>query len=466
MFDDEDEDFYDGDLGEDLERFERFLKGEPIGFIDSDRWESIIDNLILSGQYIKALRATDEALNQFSYNQLFHLRRAQAFAGSGKLKEALNILADLEAQGNQGFELLLTKASVFSQLRDPKSAIRFFKAALELAEEEDRDDVYIDLALEYQNLGDYNRCIKVLKEALKINPHNEVAVYELAHCFEQLDDLERSVRCYSDFIDDNPYSFTAWYNLGNAYSRLDEFEKAIWAYDYCLLINDKFGPVYFNIGNAYLNTDRYTKAIEAFNESIRLDGDDPVAYCYIGECHEQLEELDLAKLYYSKSLELAPALPDAWLGLGIVADLEGNTREGLKHILKANELDPFNAGIYHVLAGAYEKLEENENAKEAYEKSLELDPDDEECLINYIEFLKKESILSAYNFLEEFSVLNSDNEILTVLRINLLWDMGRKADAVHLFKSLAQSNRELALELFRLSPGLKDEPEFLNLDDQ
>ena len=51
-------------------------------------------------------------------------------------------------------------------------------------------------------------------------------------------------------------------------------------------------------------------------------------------------------------------LPDAWLGLGIVEDLDGKTKEAIVLICKALELDPENASIYHVLAGAYEKIGE------------------------------------------------------------------------------------------------------------
>lgn len=466
MFDDENDDYFGDDLKMDMERFERFLQGEPIGFLDSDRWEALVDNYLISGFYNKALKAAKEALSQFSYNDLFRLREAQAYSGLGHLKNSLNILQELEDKGISSFELVMTKAAVFSQLKDANSAIRAFREAIALAGREERDEVYIDLAVEYQNKDDFDSSIKVLEEALAINPHNEVAVYELAHCYEHLGDLEKAVKCYSDFIDENPYSFTAWYNLGNTYSRLENFDKAIWAYDYCLLINEKFGPVHFNMGNAYLNLDKYTKAIEAFNESIRLDGDDPVAYSYIGECHEQLGELELAKLYYSKSVELAPALPEAWLGLGIVADLEGNTKEGLQHILRAQELDPTNAGIVHVLAGAYEKLDDREQANECYLRALDLDPHDEECLSNYIDFLKEVSPIEAYHFIDEYSKDYPEMEIAVVIRISLLWDMGRKYDAVHLFKDLVNSNRDLALELFRLSPALKSVPEFVLLGDQ
>ena len=40
MFDDDDkeDDYFDGNLSEDLERFESLGKGEVMGFLDSDRW--------------------------------------------------------------------------------------------------------------------------------------------------------------------------------------------------------------------------------------------------------------------------------------------------------------------------------------------------------------------------------------------------------------------------------------------
>lgn len=466
MFDDE-EDFDDGYLSQDLERFEKFLKkGESVGFLDSDRWEAMTDHYMINGQFKKALACIDEAISQFSYNNTFHLRRAQILSGLGNLKEAINILSDLERSDVPSFEVLLTKASIFSQLKDSDNAIKYFKAALDLADPEERDDVYLDLAMEYQNINKLKLALNVLREATRINPKNEGAVYEMAHVYEQMGDYVSSVKCYSDFIDDNPYSFTAWYNLGNAYSRLEDYEKAIWAYDYSLLINDSFGPVYFNLGNAYLNQDKFTKAIENFNKCIALDGEDPIALCYLGECHEQLGELELARHYYQKSLELAPMLPDAWLGLGIVKDLEGDTSEAIRLIQKAHELDPDNGGILHVLAGAYEKAGDRENATEYYELALEIDPDDEECLINYVNFLKEVSYLDAMAYIRLCEDKLMDNDILPVLKVDILWLMGDKRAAVELFRQCIETDREKAMELFNIEPSLQNVPEFVHLTDQ
>ena len=48
MFDEDDEDFSEGNLNEDLEQFEAHLKGDTIGFMDSDRLEAIIDHFLIS----------------------------------------------------------------------------------------------------------------------------------------------------------------------------------------------------------------------------------------------------------------------------------------------------------------------------------------------------------------------------------------------------------------------------------
>ena len=465
MFNDDEagDEYFEGNLSEDLNKFEVFLKGEAIGFLDSDRWEVLIDHFLLSGQFKNAALCAEEALTQFSFNSLFKLRKAQAYSALGKLKDAINIITELERAGEISLEITLTKASIFSQLRDTKNAIRFFKEALSLADEESRDDIYLDLSMEYQNQNDYKSALNVLKEAIRVNPNNESAIYEIAFCYDQLEDFESSIKCYSDFIDENPYSFTAWYNLGNAYSKIDNYEKAIWAYDYCILINDDFGPVYFNIANSFLSINKYTKAIESFHKCIELDGDDSVAFCYIGECHEQLNELDLAKHFYNKSLELEPLLPDAWLGLGIVKDLEGDTKGGLILIKKALELDPNNAGIYHVLAGAFEKLEMFGEASENYEISLAMDPSDEECLSNYIALLSLESGITALSYLEAFE--SSSNAIIPVLRVALVWRLGDKGLALELFRDAVENDREKAKEIFELYPDLKSVKELIDLSE-
>lgn len=463
MFDDEEE-YYEGNFNEDLERFERSLKGEPMGFIDSDKLEAIIDHYLINGQYSKANLCAEHGMAHFPFNTLFQLRKAQAISAAGQLKEALSLLSNIEKLEAPTCELLLTKASIFSQLRDSKRAIRYFQEALNLSEPEDKDEIFLDLAMEYENLNDYNSAIAILQDAIKYNPSNEGAIYEIAYCYDQSGEYEKAIKCYSDFIDENPYSFTAWYNLGNAYSKVEKWEKAIWAYDYCIIINEEFSPAYFNLGNAYLSLDKFQLSIDNFEKCMKLDGEDGLALCYIGECHEQLGNYELAKHYYHRSIEFVPDLPEAWLGLGIVSDLEGNTLEGIMLINKAISLDPANGSFYHVLAGAYEKIEDAENANDAYLLSLELDPNNEEGLCDYLEFLiEEERIVEAKIFLDEFETPENLRIIVNLLKANLQWITGCQNEAIALLIGCIAEDEEKSKELFSLYPTLRNEPKIVNL---
>jgi tetratricopeptide (TPR) repeat protein len=423
----------------------------------------MIDHYLINNQYTKAKSCAEHAISQFSYNPLFHLRKAQAMSAMGQLKEALHLLSQIEKWESPSCEFLLTKASIFSQLRDSKNAIKYFKEALALSEPEDRDEIYLDLAMEYENANDYKNAVIILKEAIKYNSHNEGAIYEIAFCYDQLGEYESAIKCYSDFIDENPYSFTAWYNLGNAYSKLENFEKAIWAYEYCIVINEDFGPVYFNLGSAMLSKEEYKKAIECFEKCMELDGEDPMALCYMGEAYEQLNDLVKARELYSKSVEMAPLLPDSWLGLGIISDLEDKTEESLVFLHKAANLDPENAGIYHVLAGAYEKKEDLEQAEEYYQLSLALDPTDEECLADYVELLGSNSPLDAYEYIREFNEKIGGNKLGPVLEVNALWLIGRKEEAIAKFTECVNLDKKKAKELFELNPDLSNVQEFVHL---
>ena len=464
MFDDEEDEYFEGNFSENLERFEKSLLGEPLGFIDGDQLESIIDHYLINGQYSKALICVDVAIEQFPFNSLFFLRKAQAISAMGQLNDALNLLSLVEKMEIPSCEFFLTKAAIFSQLKDSNRAIKYFKDALKISEIEDKDEIYLDLAMEYENALDYNSAIQTLKEAIKFNPQNEGAIYELAYCYDHSNEIEKAIKCYSDFIDENPYSYTAWYNLGNAYSKLENFEKAIWSYDYCLLIQEDFSPAFFNLGNAYLSSDKYQLAIENFESCMKLDGEDGLALCYIGECYEQLGNYALAKHYYNRSIEFIPDLPEAWLGLGIVNDLEGKTIEGINLILKAINLNPENGGFYHVLANAYEKLNQFDDAELAYLTSLKFDENNEDALIDYTDFLiETNQLQKALDYIENKDFCLDLEFTMQILIVNLFWKMNLKEEAIDILTNLILEDYDEAKKILIMYPELENENKIVSL---
>lgn len=465
MFDDDnDDDFIDRSLKEHIEKFEAYLKEDKFSFFDSDVLEMVVDHYIVNGEYSKAIKASEFGLNYFPTNRLFTLRMAQAYSAKGLLKEALNILVNKELFQENLVEYYLTKASIFSQLKNSDNAIKFFKIALDLTDKEERDEIYLDIAMEHQYKGDYRAAIDVLNESVKINPRNEVALYELAFCYDFIGDFDAAIKCYNDFIDENPYSFTAWYNLGNIYSKVEDWDKALNAYSFSVAINEEFSPVYFNMGNAYLSIDKYEEAEKCFYKCLSMEGEDAYAYCFLGECYENQDKLDLARNCYNKALEVDPNLSDAWLGLGIVSDLEGNTEKGIELIQKAIAMEPTNASYYHVLASAYDKIGNLEEATFFFVKSLGLSPENDEAIKDYYTMLMNYNLRQDASELLVQSEKNPNNHFtVNLLRFHWYWNNLEKNIALGFLGLYIIEDEEKAKQLFEWFEEFTKEPQIVNL---
>lgn len=170
MFDDEEEEeLFDDGFKAELERYEEMIQNKDAYYFDAEILEQIIDHFIMKNQVKNALMAIEFAKSQHPLNRIFDLRMAQVFSTTGKLKESLLILQALEKADPYNPEIYITKASVFSQLRDHDRAIKYFEKAIEVSEdfeEEEIDDIRFDLALEYENIHDYQNAIKVLTKIL------------------------------------------------------------------------------------------------------------------------------------------------------------------------------------------------------------------------------------------------------------------------------------------------------------
>jgi hypothetical protein len=105
-------------------------------------------------------------------------------------------------------------------------------------------------------------------------------------------------------------------------------------------------------------------------------------------------------------------------------------------------------------------------ANEYYLLSLELDDLDEECLTNYVQLKLEHSLIEAFQFLSDFTEQHSENKIIPLLKINLLWLLGKKEEALFSFAVFAGMNKEKAKEIFEINPSLKDVQEFVTLCEE
>lgn len=468
MFEDNEEQF-DDQFQFELSRFENMIEIGDAYYFDPEVIELIIDHYIIKNQLKKAKIAVDFGSEQHPSHSNFSLKKAQLFSTTGQLKESLLLLQVLEKIDPYNAEVFITIANVFSQLRDHSKSIKYYEKALTIGEASNENpqeiiEIMLDLALEYENLLDFNGAINILQKLLDKTPDNESAIYEIAYCYERLGNFDKCIEYYNKYIDNNPYSFTAWYNLGNIYFLKKETEKALWAYDFSIIINEDFSSAHFNIGNTYMQIEDFNNAIIAYEKCLKIDPDDALALCYMGEAYERKEQYDLALSYYNKSKTINPNLADAWLGIGIVKDLQGLTNQSISYLQQAVNLQTSNANYNLVLGEALFKLERFAEAEIVLERALQID----ETYSEAIELLTK--IKFEYNIVEaiDFLVRTDENHQLSVsnriLLVSLLWHNGQKIESLELFKNEYQQNAEKSIKYLLLHlPESKKISEFNNI---
>lgn len=441
--------------------FEEVIESNSTKYFDSEILEGIIDYYIFKSDFDKALKCVDFCMEQHPKNMTFQLRKAQILSTLGNVKMSLELLSEVEVLDPNNEEVYLTKASCYSQLKDHERAIKNFEKVLEIAEgDETLDDVLLDLAIEYQHIGEMYKAIDCLKKALIFNPENETVLYELAYCYDQVNNLEDSIQFYNFYLEDNPYSFTAWFNLGNSYSKMGDFVKAIDAYKYCTSINEDFAPAYFNMATCYNEQDKIEPAIENLKECIRVDAEDAQTYGYLGELYEKKEDYNKAIEYYVRAIELDDQLASAWYGIGMVKIALGMYEEAVSYILKALDIEENNSEYWQYLGLCYYKVRKFNEAEEAYVKAISIDPNNCDALIDFTKIKEEYNKQDALDFLETIVTIYNINDESKAYLVKMYWELGFRTDALFCFRDLIRINPNSIKSLFLHFPEAKNIPEF------
>ena len=188
------------------EAFEAMVKAGESRFFDHDELELLIEHYLERGSVRKAQQVHHYASGLYPESLGLQLREAQILASNGKYVQAIPRLKNLLSFEPHNEEIHLTLANIYSQMREHKMALQHFNAVLSFADAELKKDIYIDVALEHENLGEWKSAVRVLLKALKEDPSNETALYELAFCMDKEGRIQEAADFYTQFLGSTTFS--------------------------------------------------------------------------------------------------------------------------------------------------------------------------------------------------------------------------------------------------------------------
>lgn len=458
-----DDDFTGNDLSELCGRFEEMVKHGEVGYYEVDDLENLLEHYIVLHQVELAFKVIELAKAQYPYNKTFAIKEAELLSLTDKHKEALELLANIEELEGFNPDFHLVRANILSQCGKYNRAVDALNRALECAPDE-HDIIYMNLAIEYQNMEDYTRAIEFLKKALDINIQNEDALYELAYCYELSKNYDEAIDMFSGVIDEAPYNAHAWFNLGASYQAVGEFEKALDAFDYAIVIDDSFHAAHFNKANALVRLGRYTEAIELYKIALSFEMLDSLIYFYIGDCYDNMDDHRNALTYFEKAIKKDGAMAEAWIGASSSLDMLGRELEALEYAKKSIELDADNGDYWCFLAGLQQKYDLPDDAAQSFETAISHGYLLEDLWEDYAQLaLTTHNHELAESVIERGLDVHAANNLLQVYRAILLYRLNDEDQAFEtLVQALVQDPKMIEDFLYFYPKGMeREEIQFL-----
>lgn len=314
-----------------------------------------------------------------------------------KLADGFNTLGDHERAAVHYRELLarlpdvpIVRETVRAKLTDLYLRDNDRTRAVEQLEQIIRDDpanpqpYYFlgSIAYEEQN---YEAAVDHFSKTILLSPNFEQAYYDLAGAQISLDKTDDALATLAQARQRFPQSFVMEYLQGMLHSRRKEYTDAIKHFTAAEVIAEATDKkrmnhiFYFQIGAMFERTADYDEAAKYFEKCLELAPDFAEAQNYLGYMWaEHGINLERARELIEKALKAEPENAAYLDSMGWVLFKLEQPDEALRYILKAVEFsEEPDATIFDHLGDIYAALGQSDEAREAWAKSLSIEPNDE-----------------------------------------------------------------------------------------
>ena len=160
-----------------LSKFESMLKTNNVYFFDANEFEAIIQHYLNISKLNLAKKGIQLGLEQHPASIGLQLLKVETLVFEDNLKEALILLANIEAIAPYNDEVFIQKATISSKQRQHKEAVALLQKSLEFAE--DPFDIWAMIGMEFLYLDDYENARLNFAKCLEVDVEDYSSLYNI-----------------------------------------------------------------------------------------------------------------------------------------------------------------------------------------------------------------------------------------------------------------------------------------------
>ncbi|MDP3186038.1 MAG: tetratricopeptide repeat protein [Anaerolineales bacterium] len=230
----------------------------------------------------------------------------------------------------------------------------------------------------YCQLDRQEEAMAALEKAIEINPLDAVSWNGLGNVYQKLGRCDNAIAMYQKAIEIAPNCAYPWIGLGDVFASSERIEEAVAAYQKALGINQRIIHPWISLGNIFEKQRRSQDAIRAYQKAFEIDPNNAQLWNEQGNVYLNADAYDEAINAYRKAIELDHGFGWPYSNLALAYSHKGKHTEAIPLYQKSIELFSSNrdkASAWNRLGNTYQQLHDYDNAIAAYQRAVELDPD-------------------------------------------------------------------------------------------
>lgn len=402
---------------------------------------ALADAYMYVGDFVNAAYYAKHAVDIDSENVWYQLKLAEIYIRAGESTQAVNILEKSIKQFPNSMEVKYLLAGTYAEQGKFLKSNEIYDEIMRITGEDPQ--IYFQKYRNFTRMNDDSAAAGELERILKIDPDNTAILQTLSTYFMETDQFERAISMFEEALERNPLQTDVKINLADVYIRLDDWENAgsllldvfddpdvsvdgkleLVQFVMSRYVRDqgnetlkeitseavyRFSSDYPDDVNAqamaadfFLLIDDEERAIEKLEETLRL-------MPYNDQAWRQLFQMYFMQSMYdeiiAKSDEIEEYVPDdvfIRFFIGNAFSITGDHLTAIEWLKLASEAPArsnFKSIVFGSLADTYQSTDNWDKAQEAYNESLQLDPDNATALNNYAYYLsvRNERLEEAY----------------------------------------------------------------------
>lgn len=269
-------------------------------------------------------------------------------------------------------------ALVKTALGRVNEAIEYLKQATSLTP--DQTFHWNNLGNLYCQLDRHEEAVAALEKAIELNPLDAVSWNGLGNVYHKLGRCNEAIATYQKAIEFTPNCAYPWIGLGDVFASSERIEEAVAAYQKAVEINQRLIHPWISLGNIFEKQKRSQDALRAYQNAFEIDPNNAQLWNEQGNVYLNAGAYDEAINAYRKAIELDHRFGLPYGNLALAYSHKGKHTEAIPLYQKSIELFSSNrdkASAWHRLGNTYQQLQDYDNAIAAYQRAVELDPDND-----------------------------------------------------------------------------------------